>query len=1368
MNSSREQGQWMRRQPGRSPVGELRAALEPASAPMRLAISGLMATMLASVGCTPPNTSPSAVITAPLSGAVLKPGTVTLQGQVGDLESPAASLSASFAISTLDGNTAGSCNAVPADDGTVSCTLEFTFQGDFEVGLYVADPEGLQGTAVQPIRFQNQTPTVVFESPADGSTTYSEKTPLTLITQVTDADDTQLNCAYSSDLSGPLGTVGVDPLTGRCSLTLNLSRGVHLVTVTGSDPLNASASDSITLPIKSCTDLDGDGFSQECDNDCNDSDATVYPGAIEACDRKDNDCNTVVDDAPDQDADGFNACTGDCDDTLSEVNPIQLETCDGLDNNCVLGVDEGFDTDKDGYNDVVRCPTTGTDCDDRNASISPGAGEICDGVDNNCNGAIDDGAESIFFYDLDGDGYGDPGNTEYSCSQPLGTVTNASDCDDSAVSINPQGVEACNGKDDDCDGVTDEDTTPKTFYPDVDGDSYGVQGSSTQSGCVAPLGYAEATGDCNDNNAAVNPGATEVCDTIDNNCNTQTDEGVILTFYRDSDGDTYGVDTDKKTGCAAPSGYASRGGDCNDGNKDVNPGATEQCDSIDNNCNGQVDDQVTTKVYYKDGDADGYGDNGNSQTVCARPTGYVEVGGDCNDANPAINPAATEICDTKDNNCNAQVDEGVTSTFYRDADADGYGNPNGQTIQACAATTGYVSNKTDCNDNSNTSYPGATELCDGLDNDCDATLDEGLTQKTFYRDSDGDKYGSATVTISACAAPPGYVTSNTDCNDANSTTYPTATETCDGEDDDCDTKVDEGTNCYDDDADGYTENQGDCNDANAGINPGAKEPTTPNGVDENCNNKIDDTTVCWDDDGDGYIEQATAQSCPGYAKGAYGSTIPLGNDCDDTRNSTYPGAPERFNGRDDDCDLIADEDISLANHWLTVTGDLKSAKAGFSVAIAGDVNNDGLDDLLIGAPQRDSQSQSKGAAALILGRSSGWASNTLPLMGYILEDDLADARAGWAVAGAGDLDNDGFDDFAIGAPNRTANPGGLANAGRMYVLYGKQSWTNGSLPTAAEAYADGIQSNVLLGYSLAGGADVNADGRDDLALGGPWPTTPAKGYLMVLQGRSTRYSKGISVGDLFKVDGNGGDALGVSMAILPDATGDDLGDILVSGYGSVTTPPSKSNAGVAYFIPGSTKITPTQTNSLSSLGAVAWRGDTNDELVGSSVASAGDVNGDGITDLLVGRGLQSSTTQGEAYLILGGIIPAGGNPESAADVRFLGDSFGCPCTVAGVGDVNDDGMDDFAIGVTKSDLGGTDSGAVYLYYGNEIGWGGTFDVTEADVIFRGVAGEGAGSSIAGAGDLNGDGIQDLVIGAPGYDASSLTDAGRVYIFFGYR
>ena len=170
--------------------------------------------------------------------------------------------------------------------------------------------------------------------------------------------------------------------------------------------------------------------------------------------------------------------------------------------------------------------------------------------------------------------------------------------------------------------------------------------------------------------------------------------------------------------------------------------------------------------------------------------GYSTCNGDCDDTDFNVNPGVTEVCDSKDNNCDGQIDEGMTITFYSDNDGDSYGDPT-SSIESCSAPSGYVDDNTDCNDNNFNVNPGATEVCNGVDDDCNGNIDEGLPDYTFYYDSDSDGYGDPNNSIEACSAPMGYTTNNSDCDDNNGGVNPGATEVCDDSiDNDCDSLTD--------------------------------------------------------------------------------------------------------------------------------------------------------------------------------------------------------------------------------------------------------------------------------------------------------------------------------------------------------------------------------------------------------------------------------------------------------------------------------------------------------------------------------------------------------------------------------------------------
>ena len=479
-------------------------------------------------------------------------------------------------------------------------------------------------------------------------------------------------------------------------------------------------------------------------------------------------------------------------------------------------------------------------------------------------GDDDNNGLNTYYRDGDNDGYGDADASIDASSRPQGYVADDSDCDDTNAAFHPGAAEVCSdGIDNDCDGQVDEGCSTHTCT-DADGDGF-----YAQSGCGTAV-------DCNDNNAAVRPGAAEVCDdAIDNDCDGQVDEGCMDDDCTDTDGDGFYAES----GCGTAV-------DCNDNNAAVRPGAAEVCDDgIDNDCDGRVDEDCPDCT---DADNDGYYAEGGCDTAV-----------DCDDARADINPGAAEACDDDiDNDCDGDVDEGCSTCT--DADGDGYyveagclGNP--------------MLDGVDCNDNDASVYPYATEICgDGIDNDCDGKVDEDEDCSVDdCRDADGDGYYNKT----GCGGNP--MLDGIDCNDNNASIRPGATEICDGIDNDCDGQVDEGctdNTCTDADGDGYyaEANCGnafidgvDCNDNNAAVHPDATEVCNDR-IDNNCDGQVDEncsTGTCTDADHDGYYAEADCSN-------------PLNDavDCNDSNAAVHPGAIETCgDGVDNDCDGQVDE-----------------------------------------------------------------------------------------------------------------------------------------------------------------------------------------------------------------------------------------------------------------------------------------------------------------------------------------------------------------------------------------------------------------------------------------------------------------------------
>ncbi len=435
---------------------------------------------------------------------------------------------------------------------------------------------------------------------------------------------------------------------------------------------------SLSLLIAGCGRPSSDDDTTEGDDD------SSSPQPVEGADRDDDgfcyglECDDE-DDTP-----------GDCDDFDPDVNPNGVEICNGVDDDCDTRSDENFDVDGDGFVDelipdcAANYPPELLDCNDQLGLMFPGNVELCDSLDNDCDGIADDGLDQ-----------------DHDSSMVCGTPND--DCDDTDATINPNAVEVCDEEDNNCDGLVDNGPVGDPEFADADHDLVTL--------CAE---------DCDDLNASNFPGNIEGCDEADNDCDGDEDEDLDL----DGDGSP-----GPYPGCLSAFGAI----DCNDNDALTFPGAGEFCDLADNDCDGQVDENL-------DFDGDGF-------TSCT---------GDCGSLNPQVNPNAVELCDAIDNDCDGLVDE------IFDGDGDGQ--------SFCAG---------DCNDNNATVFIGAPELCDAIDNNCDGNLG------AIELDQDGD--GS-----SSCQG---------DCDEGDALVGPGRPELCNQVDDDCSGGIpaDE----QDDDLDGY-------------------------------------------------------------------------------------------------------------------------------------------------------------------------------------------------------------------------------------------------------------------------------------------------------------------------------------------------------------------------------------------------------------------------------------------------------------------------------------------------------------------------------------------------------------------------------------
>ncbi|MFM2161993.1 MAG: hypothetical protein RLZZ383_1505 [Pseudomonadota bacterium] len=597
------------------------------------------------------------------------------------------------------------------------------------------------------------------------------------------------------------------------------------------------------------------------------------------------------------------------------------------------------DDDADGFLEAGACG--GNDCNDLNNAVKPTAPEVCNSVDDNCDGGVDVNAidARTWYRDADADSYGVNTTTRTQCSQPVGYVVANGDCDDSRPLVKPGGTETCNGLDDDCDGVVDDSPPAATlWYLDRDADGVGDSATSVRA-CNRPLGYAAAGGDCDDLDPGDFPGALELCNGDDEDCDGSVDEAAVDAgaWYADDDRDGYGDPTvPASLGCQAPSGFVGNNTDCAPADASAFPGALETCDGVDEDCDGSVDDNALgAPLWFYDEDGDGFGVSGVTDVyACEAPLGFVADRRDCDGEDAAVFPGAEERCNGLDDNCDTTIDEATAvdaTTWFPDQDRDGFGF-GGFSLEACTAPVGWVALGTDCNDATPVSFPGNPEVCDRIDNDCNGFVDESAADAPiWYEDADADGYGDPRAVLTgACTVPAGYADNSADCGPADAGVRPGAVERCNAVDDDCDGVADEdapGAPTWFVDADGdgagasgpldvvactgpagFVAVQGDCNDARPESRPGA--PESCNTFDDDCDGLTDEPEAVdarsWypDADRDGFgADGFTSFGCSGPT-----GWVNAGGDCDDFAREAFPGAAERCDGLDNDCDGETDED----------------------------------------------------------------------------------------------------------------------------------------------------------------------------------------------------------------------------------------------------------------------------------------------------------------------------------------------------------------------------------------------------------------------------------------------------------------------------
>jgi hypothetical protein len=683
----------------------------------------------------------------------------------------------------------------------------------------------------------------------------------------------------------------------------------------------------------------------------------------------------------------------------------------------------------------------------------------------------------------------------------------------------------------------------------------------------------------------------------------------------------------------------------------VHPGATDAWyDGIDQDCAG--DD---------DFDADG---DGSASSEHPRRTGAL--GEDCDDADPARNPAATERCNGVDDDCDGATDdeddslsEDGATTFYADADGDGHGDP--ETSQWACAAPGptWVATAEDCDDTDPAIAPGAPELCDGRDNDCDALVDDDDPDRseddaaTWYADRDGDGFGAPDDTTRACSAPADHVALAGDCDDTDAETSPLAYEVCnDGVDNDCDGTL------------GTREVGGACALRDSSLD---EAQLVLLGV-TRADTAGERVRFGGDIGGDGIADLLVAAPYEdGTASGAGAVYVVSGGPLD----------PDDHEVR------------SLSTATATLRGAALADHAGTGLA-GEDADADGYADLAIGAPHADDAGSGSGGAYLFFGPVTG--ERTVEEADVALIGGGAREYTGWSTHIGGDIDGSGAAAWLVGAPahpdaSGSATAQDATTGGALLVFRGGSLRTGGGTPNQR---IEGAGVGDALGMDVITG-DLDGDGVHEILAGAPGADGGAGAVL------AFAYAAGDTAATDALATWSGvaaGDAAGSALAVA-DLDGDGTDDLVI---GAPKADTGALDSGAAYVVQG------TRGGSLAALGTVAHAridGVRRSDWLASSLAAAGDQDADGIGDLLVGvpRTDDAGTNSGEVRLFLGPVSGLLGVTDAAVTLASpnAGDQAGA--SVHGGQDFDGDGLPDIVVGARLQDDGDVNAGAASLFLG---------------------------------------------------------------------